>query len=151
MDQPVYSCCCSFLIITQSYNSKNTPVGTLQGEKKAEAVLLIMNSISNIPLLNVTLYLHGNPFAGKRTRICSLTIWEAQRKARRKARGGLWTSDWDADIQDCRYQNFIAVRRSLCKEKRKLSRSCSTSPARNVSNGGEPFTACRASKLLTLG
>ena len=38
MDQQVYSYCCSFLTITQSYYSKNTPVGTLYGEEIAEAV-----------------------------------------------------------------------------------------------------------------
>ena len=32
MDQQVYSCCCSFLTITQSYHSKNTPIGTLHAE-----------------------------------------------------------------------------------------------------------------------
>ena len=36
MDQQVYSCCCSFLINTQSYNSKNTPIGTLHAEEIAE-------------------------------------------------------------------------------------------------------------------
>ena len=40
MDQQVYSCCCSFLTITQSYHSKNTHVGTLHVEEIAEPVLL---------------------------------------------------------------------------------------------------------------
>ena len=38
--QQGYSCCCSFLTITLSYNSKNTPIATLYAKKIAKTVLL---------------------------------------------------------------------------------------------------------------
>ena len=40
IDQQVYSCYCSFLTITQSYHSKNTPIGILHAEKIGEAILI---------------------------------------------------------------------------------------------------------------
>ena len=46
MDQQVFSYCCSFLTITQSYHRKNTTVGTLHTEEIAEAVLLYISWIA---------------------------------------------------------------------------------------------------------
>ena len=40
MDQQVYSCCHNFLAVTQSYNSKNTPIGRFQAVKIAKSVFL---------------------------------------------------------------------------------------------------------------
>ena len=40
MDQQVYSCCHKFLAVTQSYNSKNTPIGKFHAVKIAKSVFL---------------------------------------------------------------------------------------------------------------
>ena len=40
MDQQVYSCCRNFLTVTQSYNSKITPIGKFDSVKMAKSVLL---------------------------------------------------------------------------------------------------------------
>ena len=40
MDQQVYSCCHNFLTVTQSYNSKNTPIGKFHAVKIAKSVFL---------------------------------------------------------------------------------------------------------------
>ena len=76
--QQVYSCCYSFLIITQSYNSKNTPIGKLHAEKITKAVLLYVLWIAfpTSPLMVPTPMYSKNGWTWELWSMTNLLSWQ---------------------------------------------------------------------------
>ena len=48
MDQTVSLCCHAFMIVTESYHSKVTPIGELHAEEIVETVLLYVSKLDGV-------------------------------------------------------------------------------------------------------